>query len=113
MKFRRQYAIEKYVLDFYCPEYKIAIEADGGQHYDAQNAKKDEIRTNTINQYGIKVLRFTDTDILCNSDAVCEAIMKEIPSPRSSPLRGEEELLVNALRKSGGRYFAEDMLTNF
>lgn len=77
MKFRRQYAIDKYVVDFYCSEHKLAIEADGGQHYDAENIKKDEIRTRIINQHGIKVLRFTDTDILCKTDSVCESILAE------------------------------------
>lgn len=78
MKFRRQYAIDKYVVDFYCPEYKLAIEADGGQHYEAKNIKRDAIRTRIINQHGIKVLRFTDTDMLCKTDSVCESILTEV-----------------------------------
>lgn len=88
MKFRRQYAIDKYVVDFYCPEYKIAIEADGGQHYDMKNMKRDEARTKIINKYGIKVLRFSDTDILCKTDAVCESILAEVVnnSPHLNPL---------------------------
>ena len=77
MKFRRQHAIDRYILDFYCSEHKLAIEADGGQHYDAENIKRDEIRTATINRYGIKVLRFSDGDILCKTDAVCESILAE------------------------------------
>lgn len=86
MKFRRQYAIDRYVVDFYseavlqsmyCPEYKIAIEADGGQHYDVKNIERDRIRTKIINQHGIKVLRFSDADILTKAEAVCEHILAE------------------------------------
>ena len=47
VKFRRQFSIGNYILDFYTPEYRVGIEADGGQHFDAQGVEKDEIRKRT------------------------------------------------------------------
>jgi len=96
VKFRRQYQIDKYILDFYVPEYRLAIEADGGQHYSIQGDKKDKMRERNLNNYGIKVLRFNDNEILKKTENVLEKIyweinyLKENPSPQSSPHRGEE-----------------------
>jgi very-short-patch-repair endonuclease len=44
-KFRRQFPIGKYILDFYSPEYKLGIEADGGQHYEEKGRLKDKQRS--------------------------------------------------------------------
>jgi very-short-patch-repair endonuclease len=57
-KFRRQHSVENYILDFYCPEEKLAVELDGQVHNDPMQAVYDEERTNRINQLGIKVVRF-------------------------------------------------------
>jgi len=55
--FRRQYSIEHYILDFYCPELKLAIELDGEVH--KQQSTYDEERSrHLLERYGIKVLRF-------------------------------------------------------
>jgi len=94
MKFRRQFSIDKYILDFYSPEFKIALEADGGQHLTDEGLKKDNMRTKALGALGIRVLRFSDRDILINIEGVCEVILKaaenleDTPSPQSSP-RGE------------------------
>ncbi len=99
IKFRRQFSIGNYILDFYSPEYKLAIEADGGQHYEDIGRKKDEARTKELSKLGIEIIRFSDVDILNNIEGVCEAIVKVVedrkisPSPLSSPLRGEEIIL--------------------
>ena len=53
-KFRRQYSIGKYILDFYSPEYKLGIEADGGQHYIDDNIRQDESRTNQLTKTGVQ-----------------------------------------------------------
>lgn len=93
VKFRRQYPIDRYILDFYAPEYRLAIEADGGQHYSAQGEEKDKKREQKLNRYGVKILRFSDNEILKSSENVLEEIWNEInrlkeatPSPQSSPL---------------------------
>jgi len=95
-KFRRQYSMGSYILDFYAPALHLAIEADGGQHYEVEGEKRDQERTVELNRYGIKILRFSNLDILGNIEGVCERIRQKIeqhkhpPSPLSSPLRGEE-----------------------
>src|SRR3990172_5377122 len=71
-KFRRQHQVEKYTLDFYCPAHKLAIEADGGQHMTAKGLAKDAIRTDYLKSRGISVLRFTNLQILTETEAVLE-----------------------------------------
>ena len=74
-------------MDFYSPIYKIAIEADGGQHYTQEGTLKDKIRTKELKKLSIHILRLIDADILKNTDKVCELIeqtieqIKETPSP--------------------------------
>ena len=100
IKFRRQFPVGKYILDFYCPEYKFAIEADGGQHYELMGKKRDALREEELKKLGVEIIRFGDQDILTNIDGVYEAILKTIdkikiaPSPQSSPPRGERRKLM-------------------
>ena len=95
VKFRRQFPIGRYILDFYCPEYKLGIEADGGGHYDDNGKRQDEVRAKILSRYGVRIIRFGDSDILNNIEDVHEAICKEIedgfnPSPCPLPAsRGE------------------------
>src|SRR3989338_5727637 len=88
IKFRRQHPIGKYILDFYCPAHKLAIEADGGQHYDDNGRREDEARTKILSKHGVRIIRFSDLDILNDMEGVYEAILKEIErgnDPPSSP----------------------------
>ncbi len=78
VKFRRQFPIDKYILDFYSPEYKLGIEADGGQHYSDEGEVKDELRAGKLAGYGIQILRFNNLDILNNIEGVYEVILKTI-----------------------------------
>jgi very-short-patch-repair endonuclease len=78
VKFRRQFSVGKYILDFYSPEYKFGIEADGGQHYEDDGKWKDEMRTKELFKQGIEILRFSDRDILNNAEGVSELIQKKI-----------------------------------
>ena len=57
-KFRRQFSIDNYILDFYCPECMVAIELDGEPHNLAEQKEADEIRDTTLQAKGITVLRF-------------------------------------------------------
>lgn len=75
LKFFRQYSVGKYILDFYCPKYKLAIEADGSQHL--ENAH-DNNRTTELKKLNILVLRFWDNEILQNIEGVYEKIMMAI-----------------------------------
>jgi very-short-patch-repair endonuclease len=95
-KFRRQHRVAGYILDFYCPSRRLAIELDGGQHADPVQAEHDRIRTMRLNQLGICVLRFWDNDALKHADAVADEILRHLemnePPPRPSPgVPGEGE----------------------
>jgi adenine-specific DNA-methyltransferase len=70
--------VGKNILDFYFPEYKLGIEADGGQHYEDEGKWKDEMRTKELFKQGIQILRFSDRDILNNPEGVSELIQKKI-----------------------------------
>jgi very-short-patch-repair endonuclease len=73
-KFRRQHSISNYILDYYCPSEKLAIELDGQvhQHYAAEQS--DIERDQNLQRWGIKVLRFENKDVFDNLDAVLQEI---------------------------------------
>ena len=78
VRFQRQKCIDQYIADFYCFRAKLVIELDGGGHYCPESEKKDQHRTETLNQYGLKVLRFCNTDIDKNFYGVCTVIDQEV-----------------------------------
>lgn len=77
-KFRRQHPVSGYILDFYCPEKKVAVELDGGQHDLAEQMEYDQIRTDILEKMGIKVLRYWDNAVLQNLDGVLDDILEEL-----------------------------------
>lgn len=77
-KFRRQFSVRGYILDFYCPHQKLAIELDGSIHKLSQ--EYDRYRTKYLEAFGIKVIRFTNNQIEKNI-AVCLEIIKKFLSP--------------------------------
>jgi len=82
-KFRRQHRIDCYIADFCCPERKLIIELDGGQHLDAM--EKDAKRTEFLNARGFRVIRFWDNQVLLETEVVLREIWnvlsEETPSP--------------------------------
>ena len=72
--FKRQVTCKDYILDFYCPNAKLAVELDGSYHRASQVAEKDRIRTEYLNSVGILVMRFPNRDIWHNLDRVCNQI---------------------------------------
>jgi very-short-patch-repair endonuclease len=77
-KFRRQQGIAKHVVDFYCPEIKLAIEIDGVTHSTPEEIRHDEERQATIENIGVHFLRFTNCDVYENLDWVLEVIAGEL-----------------------------------
>jgi very-short-patch-repair endonuclease len=75
--FRRQYAIDKYIVDFCAPRARLIIEVDGSQHLNQQNY--DAERTEFLKAKGYRVLRFWNNDILNNIQDVMSAILQAIP----------------------------------
>ncbi len=84
LKFRRQHGINNYVVDFYCPELKLAIEIDGDVHAYDSRIVYDKQRQKEIEALGIKVLRHTNTDVLNNIEcALCNTATTTPLSPPS------------------------------
>lgn len=77
-KFRRQYGVGNYVLDFYCSELRLGIELDGSTHDNLETYEKDQNRQEFIQEQGIKVIRFQNKDVLNNLDGVIEEIKKNL-----------------------------------
>ncbi len=88
LQFYRQKPLLTYIVDFYCPQAKLVIEVDGGQHYEQTNQKQDQARTNALNALGLTVLRFDNRQVLLETKAVLEKIVQIIQKqiPPSPPL---------------------------
>ncbi len=89
LKFRRQYGINNYVGDFYCPELKLAIELDGDVHGYTSRIAYDKQRQREIEVLGIKVLRYTNNDVIKNLESVLSDITAT--TPLSPPSQGGDE----------------------
>ena len=75
---KRQKNIENYILDFYIPSAKLAIEIDGRQHKLAENREDDRIRDEFLNSLGITVVRYTNDDIRDRFQAVAKDILNRL-----------------------------------
>ena len=74
LKFYRQRAIGRYIVDFYCSKAKLVIELDGSQHGEEEQEKKDNERTKFLEEYGLRVLRIPNYEIHKNFKGVCQYI---------------------------------------
>jgi very-short-patch-repair endonuclease len=77
-KFRRQYSIGMYIVDFYCQEDRLVVKIDGSQHFDDIAVRYDRVRTEFLNKQGCRVLRFPNNEINTNIDGVLMRIMGEL-----------------------------------
>jgi very-short-patch-repair endonuclease len=84
-KFRRQHPCGPFILDFYCSEAALAIEVDGGQHFEEGAALYDAERTAFVRRRGIEVLRFANDLIFTDRLEVLEAIAAALGIGRPSP----------------------------
>jgi very-short-patch-repair endonuclease len=81
-KFRRQFSVGPYVLDFYSPEIKLAIEVDGDSHFQEGAKERDLERQKFIESFGISVVRFLNTEIHENMDGVLESLAVRVQERR-------------------------------
>jgi very-short-patch-repair endonuclease len=81
VRFRRQHPIGPYVLDFYRPSAKLAIEVDGFAHDTGDRPQRDEVRTEWIRSQGIQVLRIPAKDVLADPDAIADALLRLCAEP--------------------------------
>jgi very-short-patch-repair endonuclease len=80
LQFYRQKPILNFIVDFYCPAANLVIECDGGQHYTEDGLLADQIRDQALSELGLIVLRFSNRQILTETDGVVEFIFKTAQS---------------------------------
>ena len=78
LKWYRQRIIDRFIVDFYCHAAKLVIEIDGKQHYTEQGIAYDVERTQVLQGYGLKVLRYTNQQLECNFQEVCWDIERNL-----------------------------------
>ena len=85
LQFRRQYIIGSFIADFYCHKAKLVVELDGSQHFEQDGTEKDRVRTEYLKSQGLRVLRFSNLEVLKEFDAVCEKIHIACGEPEWKP----------------------------
>ena len=75
---KKQYVIDSFIVDFFIPSKKIAIEVDGSQHYEPEAKDADRLRDAELMKYGIRVLRYTNFDVQKRFEGVASDILKNI-----------------------------------
>jgi len=76
--FRRQKQIGPYIVDFYCASSRLVVEIDGSQHYENAGKQSDEARDAYLQHWGLSILRFSNYDVDCHFQAVCDAIDRAV-----------------------------------
>jgi len=89
-RFRRQFGVGMYILDFYCPKLHLGIELDGSSHFTKEGWVYDDERSRYLTDKGIYILRFTNEEVYCGIESVIQAIKQTFPKqdppdPTSSP----------------------------
>jgi very-short-patch-repair endonuclease len=77
LKFRRQHPINRFVVDFYCHEKLLVVELDGGIHNEVSVKEHDEGRESELINFGLKIIRFTNQEVLNDMNSVLQKL-KEV-----------------------------------
>lgn len=85
VQFYRQKPLLNFIVDFYCPIANIVIECDVGQHYTAEGLDSDQNRDYALNELGLLLLRFSNNQILAETDAVVHEIYRIVQQRLESP----------------------------
>ena len=85
MKFTRQKPLGTYIADFYCASRQLVIELDGDTHYTGKAQRYDERRTEGLGLYGIRVIRFTNAEVMQHFEGVCAGIADSLAAPDGEP----------------------------
>ena len=83
-KFRRQYSIGSYVIDFFSAEIRLGIELDGDSHLEPGASEYDKKRQHFIESFGIRTIRISNSDVYGNLDGVLEIIEREVICRRAN-----------------------------
>ena len=84
-KFRRQYSVGNYILDFYCTSERLAIELDGAHHFTEEGMKYDEVRTAYLNSVAIRVIRFENKLVFDDPEYILKEIKSNFINTNSTP----------------------------
>lgn len=82
--FRRQAPIGPYIVDFFCPAKQLVIELDGGHHNESDEAQRDRVRQGWLEKVGYRVIRFWNSEISGDLNAVLERIYLELYGSRDA-----------------------------
>jgi very-short-patch-repair endonuclease len=82
--FRRQAPIGPYIVDFFCPAKRLIIELDGGQHNEDETAHRDRERQEWLENEGYRVVRFWNSEVTADLEAVLERIYVELYGAREA-----------------------------
>jgi very-short-patch-repair endonuclease len=85
-RFRRQFSVGNYILDFYCRKLKLGIELDGNSHFTETGQEKDKERDDYLNKLGITVMRFENDLIMKRLETVLSMIEEKIEELNTTPL---------------------------
>ena len=85
LKFRCQHGIGPYIVDFYCPEKAVAIEIDGDTHTEEGQKIKDKQKEEYFSALNIRLIRYTNRDVLQNLEGVIEDMLEELIRSSTSP----------------------------
>ena len=77
-RFLRQFSVKQYVLDFYCPKLRLAIEVDGETHLTDEELEYDKQRQDYLESLGLIVLRFRNEEVFNNADSVLNRIKMKV-----------------------------------
>ena len=77
-KFRRQHGIGPYILDFYCPEFRVGVELDGANHRTIVGGEQDLKRDEFLKRFNVRVIRFENRLVFDNLELVLDAIRAEL-----------------------------------
>lgn len=78
VQFYRQKPIGNYIADFYAPSARLVVEVDGSHHFDAPQAEHDRRRNAYLKRLGLRVLRYTDREVLLELNSVAEEIFRAV-----------------------------------
>jgi len=85
VKFRRQHLIGRFIADLCAPDRKLVIEIDGDIHLEPQRVERDKERTSAFETLGYRVIRFTNDEVIDDTQHVVDCILKEAESSGEIP----------------------------
>lgn len=77
-KFKRQYSVDAFIIDFYCSKVKLGIEVDGEVHFTDEAKEYDENRTGFLSDFGIEIIRFKNDEVFNNVEMILNKIKQKL-----------------------------------